>query len=48
MPLARIDINKDASPELIRIVSEAIYNAMVQVADVPLQTSAAGMRKLAH
>jgi phenylpyruvate tautomerase PptA (4-oxalocrotonate tautomerase family) len=36
MPLARIDINKDASPELIRIVSEALYNAMVQVANVPL------------
>jgi 4-oxalocrotonate tautomerase len=36
MPLARIDINMDASPELIRIVSDAIYSAMVQVADVPL------------
>ena len=36
MPLARIDISKDASPEIIRIVSEVIYNAMVQVANVPM------------
>jgi 4-oxalocrotonate tautomerase len=35
MPLARIDISKDASNELIRIVSEAVYRAMVEVANVP-------------
>jgi 4-oxalocrotonate tautomerase len=35
MPLARIDISKDASDELIRIVSEAVYRAMVEVANVP-------------
>jgi 4-oxalocrotonate tautomerase len=35
MPLARIDINQDASSELVRIVSEAIYNAMVEIANVP-------------
>jgi 4-oxalocrotonate tautomerase len=35
MPLARIDISKSASDELIRIVSEAVYRAMVEVADVP-------------
>ena len=29
MPLARIDISKNASDELIRIVSEAVYRAMV-------------------
>lgn len=34
--LARIDINRDASPELVRVVSEAIYRAMVEVADVPM------------
>ncbi|MDB6097708.1 MAG: hypothetical protein QOK23_1056 [Gammaproteobacteria bacterium] len=35
MPLARIDISKNASGELIRIVSEAVYRAMVEVANVP-------------
>jgi 4-oxalocrotonate tautomerase len=35
MPLARIDISKNASNELIRIVSEAVYRAMVEVANVP-------------
>jgi phenylpyruvate tautomerase PptA (4-oxalocrotonate tautomerase family) len=35
MPLARIDISKNASEELIRIVSEAVYRAMVEVANVP-------------
>jgi 4-oxalocrotonate tautomerase len=36
MPLARIDINRDASPELVRVVSEAIYRAMVEIAAVPV------------
>jgi len=35
MPLARIDIGKNASDELIRIVSEAVYRAMVEIANVP-------------
>jgi phenylpyruvate tautomerase PptA (4-oxalocrotonate tautomerase family) len=35
MPVARIDISKSASDELIRIVSEAVYRAMVEVANVP-------------
>ena len=35
MPLARIDISKNASDELIRIVSEAVYRAMVEIASVP-------------
>ena len=35
MPLARIDISKNASDELIRIVSEAVYRAMVEIANVP-------------
>ena len=36
MPLARIDISKDASDKLVRIVSEAVYKAMVEVANVPV------------
>jgi phenylpyruvate tautomerase PptA (4-oxalocrotonate tautomerase family) len=36
MPLVRIDINEGASPERIRIVSSAVYNAMVEIANVPL------------
>lgn len=36
MPLARIDISKDASTTLIRIVSDAVYKAMLEVANVPL------------
>jgi 4-oxalocrotonate tautomerase len=35
MPLARIDISKNASDELVRIVSDAVYRAMVEVANVP-------------
>jgi 4-oxalocrotonate tautomerase len=35
MPLARIDISKAASAELVRIVSEAVYEAMVDIANVP-------------
>jgi 4-oxalocrotonate tautomerase len=36
MPLARIDISRDASVELVRVVSEAVYRAMVDVANVPV------------
>jgi 4-oxalocrotonate tautomerase len=36
MPLARIDIRKNASVELVRVISEAVYKAMVDVANVPL------------
>jgi hypothetical protein len=35
MPLARIDIGRDASDQLVRIVSQAVYRAMVEVANVP-------------
>jgi 4-oxalocrotonate tautomerase len=35
MPLARIDINKNASDQLVRIVSDAVYRAMVEIANVP-------------
>ena len=36
MPLTRIDISRDAPPERIKVVSEAIYGAMVEIANVPL------------
>jgi 4-oxalocrotonate tautomerase len=36
MPLARIDISQDASAELVRIVSEAVYKAIVEIANVPV------------
>jgi 4-oxalocrotonate tautomerase len=36
MPLARIDISEDAPPERIKVVSEAIYRAMVEIANAPL------------
>jgi 4-oxalocrotonate tautomerase len=36
MPLARIDVSKDAPPERIKVVSEAIYSAMVEIANVPV------------
>ena len=37
MPLARIDLSENAPPERIKIVSEAIYSAMVEIANAPLQ-----------
>jgi phenylpyruvate tautomerase PptA (4-oxalocrotonate tautomerase family) len=36
MPLARIDIRRDAPADVVRVVSEAIYKAMVDVANVPV------------
>jgi 4-oxalocrotonate tautomerase len=36
MPLARIDIRKDAPVELVRVISEAVYKAMVDIANVPV------------
>lgn len=35
MPLARIDISKETPPERIKIVSEAVYRAMTELANVP-------------
>src|ERR1700726_62255 len=35
MPLVRIDISKTASRERVRDVGEAVYNAMIAVANVP-------------
>jgi 4-oxalocrotonate tautomerase len=36
MPLARIDVNQSASAELIRAVSDTIYDAMREFANVPV------------
>src|SRR3981081_649708 len=35
MPLVRIDISKTASRERVRDVGNAVYNAMITVANVP-------------
>jgi 4-oxalocrotonate tautomerase len=35
MPLARIDISNKAPATLVRVISDAIYKAMVEVANVP-------------
>jgi 4-oxalocrotonate tautomerase len=35
MPLVRIDLNKSAPADRVRIVSEAVYRAMVEIANVP-------------
>jgi 4-oxalocrotonate tautomerase len=35
MPLVRIDISKTASRERVRDVGNAVYNAMIAVANVP-------------
>src|SRR6266404_6367808 len=36
MPLVRIDISKTASRERVRDVGDAVYNAMIAVANVPI------------
>jgi 4-oxalocrotonate tautomerase len=36
MPLVRIDISKEASAELIKIISDAVYDAMTEIAKVPV------------
>ena len=36
MPLVRIDLNKDAPAERVRIVSQAVYGAMIEIANVPI------------
>jgi 4-oxalocrotonate tautomerase len=35
MPLVRIDLNKDAPAERVRVVSQAVYGAMKEIANVP-------------
>jgi 4-oxalocrotonate tautomerase len=36
MPLVRIDLNKDAPSERVRVVSQAVYGAMIDIANVPV------------
>jgi 4-oxalocrotonate tautomerase len=36
MPLVRIDLNKDAPAERVRIVSQAVYGAMIEIASAPV------------
>ena len=36
MPLVRIDLNRDAPAERVRIVSQAVYRAMIEIASVPI------------
>ena len=35
MPLVRIDLNRNAPAERVRVVSQAVYDAMIAVANVP-------------
>jgi 4-oxalocrotonate tautomerase len=35
MPLARIDISNNATPELAQLVSDVVYAAMIEIANVP-------------
>ncbi len=35
MPLVRIDVSAEAGPELVRIIGDAVYDAMTRVANVP-------------
>ena len=35
MPLVRIDVNRDMPAERIRAVSQAVYGAMTEIANVP-------------
>jgi 4-oxalocrotonate tautomerase len=35
VPLVRIDLNRNAPAERVRVVSQAVYDAMIAVANVP-------------
>jgi 4-oxalocrotonate tautomerase len=35
MPLARIDLAKDTSPEVVQAIGDVIYDAMTRIANVP-------------
>ena len=35
MPLVRIDIAKSAPPQVVRAISDIVYDAMTSVANVP-------------
>ena len=36
MPLVRIDLSKNAPAERVRVVSEVVYKAMIEIANVPM------------
>ena len=36
MPLVRIDLNEDAPAGRVRIVSQAVHSAMIEIAKVPI------------
>jgi 4-oxalocrotonate tautomerase len=36
MPLVKIDLNKDSPSERVRVVSQAVYGAMTDIANVPV------------
>jgi hypothetical protein len=36
MPLTRIDLNKDAPAERVRIGSQAVHGVMIETANVPI------------
>ena len=36
MPFVRIDLNKDAPAERVRIGSQAVYGATIETANVPI------------
>ena len=36
VPLVRIDINKDAPADRVRVVGQAVYAAMIEIANVPI------------
>ncbi|MEB0043061.1 MULTISPECIES: tautomerase family protein [unclassified Pseudomonas] len=35
MPLARIDLAADTSPEIVKAIGDVVYDAMIQTANVP-------------
>jgi 4-oxalocrotonate tautomerase len=35
MPLVRIDISNNATPELAQTISDVVYAAMIEIANVP-------------
>jgi 4-oxalocrotonate tautomerase len=35
MPLVRIDLSRDATPQVVQAVSETVYQAMIETDNVP-------------
>jgi 4-oxalocrotonate tautomerase len=36
MPVVRIDINKDAPAERVRVVNQSVHGAMIEIANAPI------------